>query len=179
MHPVERRLRYRAHVTADHTPRTAGFARPDARISERSSIQRARDFDREPRAKAGHGDVWTDASHSKLLGLVLSKANNARSMRLEILTLGRELAVRTGEEEILRDQRIELRHVGVELSEPKPRLDADDFRVGFTDEHGFERVYVSGHQSRPLNKCVELRQQHDTDLIVGGGVRDNRPARCP
>ena len=58
-----------------------------------------------------------------------AEAHGTRTVCLEVLGLGSELAVRPCEEQLVGDQAVERHDVGVELRDANPRLERDNLGV--------------------------------------------------
>lgn len=127
------------HVTANDTPGAAILARPDSGVPVRAAVDRSGYFDGESGSQCSHGDILAHESDAQLLRLVGAEADDTRAMRLEILGLGSELAVRTGEQELLGDEVVQDSAVTRQLCGAKLRLAGDDLEglaVGVADQYG-------------------------------------------
>jgi hypothetical protein len=127
----------RAHVSTDDAPRLA-FARPYSRVAVGASNDSPGHFNGQSSEKRRDGDILSHASDAELYRLVRSKSHNTGTMCLEILGFGRELAIGTGEQKVVRNNARKRCHVAAELGRAKLRFARDDFGVWWTNENGLE-----------------------------------------
>src|SRR5581483_1017700 len=69
-------------------------------------------------------------------------------MRVEVLRFGRQLPIRTREQQLVRDERVELAHVGGELCSAEPGLQSNDLGVRGADEYARHSRGVYAPDSR-------------------------------
>src|SRR4051812_10532897 len=86
------------HLPAHDAPGPPILPRPYPQVAIRAAHDPPTQLHRESRAERGDRDVRADASHAQLLRFVLAEPDDSRSVRLEILRLRAELAVRSREE---------------------------------------------------------------------------------
>lgn len=121
-------------MSADYSPDAIHLSRPHARVLVCATGERSHDVYSEPRAQAGHGDIRTDTTHTKFLRHMIAKANHARRVRFEILALCGESTVRTDEQQVFSDERIQRRDISGQLSFSEASLEVRDLRIGRAEE---------------------------------------------
>jgi hypothetical protein len=117
-------------MTTDDAPRGSVLACPDARVTERAVDNRPTHFNPETRAKRSDRDIRTDSPNVKLLRFVRAKTNRTCGVCVEIRRLRSDAAIGASEQELVRDESIERRDVGVQLRVANPCFALDDLRVG-------------------------------------------------
>ena len=120
-------------MTPNHTPRTRALANPYARVTIRACVEHSVHLHIQSCTKSSNGDVRSDAPHAQFLRLMRTEANNALRMRVEILRLGGELPIRTGEEEIVTDELVENGNVIAELRRSECRLECNKLGINEPD----------------------------------------------
>src|SRR6185295_6983304 len=106
-----------ADVSTDDLPLSVLVTRPDASITIVAFRRGAGDFHHQPGEQRDDGDVLPHPPDAELAGLVGAKANEARRVRLEILSFGPKPSIGAGEEQVLMNEPVERRHIRRELSD--------------------------------------------------------------
>src|SRR4029079_17028135 len=127
--PSSGRARDFADVPTDDLPLSVLVTGPDASITIVAFRRGAGDFHDQPGEQRDDGDVLPHPPAAELAGLVGAKANEARRVRLEILSLGPKPSIGAGEEQILMNEPVERGLIRRKLSGSQLGLEGDDFVV--------------------------------------------------
>lgn len=125
-------------MAAHHTPLFAFLARPHPSVTIRAPDNAAIYLNHESRTQCSDRNIDPNASDLKFLRFVSAKPNNTGSVRIQILSLGSELAVRPCEKKSVGDQAIQNAHVCSKLCGYKLLLERHDLRIGRATEHVFQ-----------------------------------------
>src|SRR3982751_4643754 len=108
-----------AHLPAHDSPWTFTLPRPHARVAKGAAMDTSAHLHHKPRAERRDCDVGAHPPDAQLLRIMGMKSNDARPVRLEVLRLGSELSVGSGEEQVEVDQPVERADIRIELRPAK------------------------------------------------------------
>ena len=117
-------------MAGDDAPVVDRLAGPHARVPHDVVEGLSAKGTGEVRAQRDDGDVLANAPDAQFLWFMGRDADAAGAMRREIVGLGVELSVGTGEEQLVGNEQVQGVHVGRELRVAELRLQAGDVRIG-------------------------------------------------